>query len=93
MIYSTFLFLGISGGELVVVLLLVLLLFGAKRLPEMARTFGKGLRDIRHAADEVKHQITDGSDDESLQKFKEKVEKEKKEIEDITGSVSRKFDA
>lgn len=88
---TSFLFLGISGGELVVVLLLVLVLFGANRLPEMARSFGKGLREVRNAADQIKHEINDSSQDATLNKFKEKVEKEKKEIEDLTGSVRRKL--
>lgn len=88
---TSFLFLGISGGELVVVLLLVLVLFGANRLPEMARSFGKGLREVRNAADQIKHEISDSSEDDTLKKFKEKVDKEKKEIEDLTGSVRRKL--
>jgi sec-independent protein translocase protein TatA len=84
---------GISGGEIVVILLLVVMLFGANKIPELAKGFGKGMRDIRNAANDIKQEISATADeDETLSKFKEKVEKEKKEIEDITGSVKRNLD-
>lgn len=51
-------------GELVVILLVVTLLFGAKRLPELARSVGtsfnafkKGLKDITSETEEIKKQI------------------------------------
>jgi sec-independent protein translocase protein TatA len=49
-----FLFLNISGGEIVVVLLLVIMFFGANKLPEIARGLGKGIRQVRNATDEIK---------------------------------------
>lgn len=88
---SVFLFLNISGGELVLVVLLAIMLFGAQRIPEIARGLGKGIRDIRNATDDIKSEIYRSSEDDSLKKFKEKVEEEKQEIEQISGSVKRKL--
>lgn len=86
-----FLFLNISGGEIVVVLLLVIMFFGANKLPEIARGLGKGIRQVRNATDEIKQEISKTDENDSLRKFKEKIEAEKKELEDISGSVKRKI--
>lgn len=75
-----------------VVLLLVVMLFGAKKIPEIARGLGKGIRDVRNAADDIKREINSSSEDSTLKQFKEKVDKEKKEIEELTGSVKRNLD-
>src|SRR4030042_396311 len=47
----------ISGGELVVIALVFLLLFGSKKIPEMARGLGKGLREFKKEADDIKREI------------------------------------
>ena len=49
--------------ELLAVFALVLLLFGPKKLPEIARTIGKALRDLRHASDDFKDQVMRIQDD------------------------------
>ena len=41
---------GIGAGELLVILLIVLVLFGAKRLPELAKGLGSALREFRNAS-------------------------------------------
>ncbi len=46
-----------SGSELILVLVAVLLLFGGKRLPELARSWGRVVREIRRSYDELKRQI------------------------------------
>ena len=48
---------GIGSGELAVVMVIVLLIFGPKQLPEMARSMAKALRGIRRATDEIKEEI------------------------------------
>lgn len=88
---TVLLFFNISGGEIFIVLLLVVMLFGAKKIPEIARGLGKGIRQVRDAADDIKNEINRNDDDGDLQKFKAKIDKEKKEIEDIAGSVKRNF--
>lgn len=44
---------GIGWTELLVIFLVVLLLFGAKRIPEIARSLGKASREFRNARDEI----------------------------------------
>lgn len=48
---------GIGSGELAVVMIIVLLIFGPKQLPQMARSMAKALRGIRRATDEIKEEI------------------------------------
>ena len=47
----------ISGGELMVILLFVLLFFGSKGIPDMARTLGRTMRQMRDASNEVQREI------------------------------------
>lgn len=47
----------IGGPEVVVVILVVLLLFGAKRIPELAKGLGKGIREFKDASREIKKEI------------------------------------
>jgi sec-independent protein translocase protein TatA len=72
-----------------VVLLLVIMFFGANKIPEIARGLGKGIRQVRNATDELKQEINKTDEGDSLRKFKEKIEAEKKELEDLGGSVKR----
>ena len=44
-------------SEILVIMLLALLLFGPKRLPELARSLGKGLNELRRAAEDVKSEL------------------------------------
>lgn len=45
---------GLSGQELLVIVVLALVILGPKRLPEVAKTLGKGYRELRKAVDGVK---------------------------------------
>lgn len=47
--------------ELLLILLVVLLLFGAKKLPELARSLGKASKEFKSGADEVKREIEDAA--------------------------------
>ncbi|MBK8339129.1 MAG: twin-arginine translocase TatA/TatE family subunit [Flavobacteriales bacterium] len=51
----------ISGGELLVILLFVLLFFGAKGIPDIARTAGRTMRQLRDATDDVQREIRKGA--------------------------------
>ena len=48
----------ISGGEIVVILLIVVMLFGSKRLPEIAKAMGKGMQEFKKATNEIKKEIS-----------------------------------
>ena len=49
-----------SGPELFVIVLVVLLLFGAKKIPELARGLGRGIREFKDATKEIKNEIEEG---------------------------------
>ena len=49
--------------EMVVIFLIILLLFGAKKLPQLARGLGKSMGEFRKAKDEFEHEITKAEDE------------------------------
>ncbi|HYD22806.1 MAG TPA: twin-arginine translocase TatA/TatE family subunit [Flavipsychrobacter sp.] len=49
-----------SGGEWLWVILVVILLFGGKKIPELARGIGKGIREFNDAKDGIKNEIEAG---------------------------------
>jgi sec-independent protein translocase protein TatA len=48
---------GLGGQEILIILFVVLLLFGAKKIPELARGLGKGIREFKDASSEIKREI------------------------------------
>ncbi|MFO7846986.1 MAG: twin-arginine translocase TatA/TatE family subunit [Balneolaceae bacterium] len=55
---------GMPGGvEIIVIVLIILLLFGAKRIPELARGIGQGIQEFRKASDDIKKEIDKGSEE------------------------------
>ena len=56
-------FLFISGSEIFIIVLVVLVLFGAKKIPELAKGLGKGMREFKKATDDIKKEINDSSND------------------------------
>lgn len=51
------LFLGLQPAEIFFIVLILLLLFGAKKIPELARGLGRGIREFKDATREVKKNI------------------------------------
>ncbi|HKB90645.1 MAG TPA: twin-arginine translocase TatA/TatE family subunit [Opitutaceae bacterium] len=49
--------LNLGGGEIVLILCVVLLLFGAKRLPELAKGAGKAIKEFKKATSDVEEEI------------------------------------
>ena len=86
-------FLFISGPEIGFVIFIVVLLFGADKIPEFARGLGKGINNIKHATNEIKHEIKTSKDkikDSNLSvQVKSEIEKVKSEIDSVTDSVKR----
>ena len=55
---------GIFGGwEIVLILAVVLILFGAKKLPELAKGLGQGIKEFKKATNEVSNEINTAMDD------------------------------
>ncbi len=89
---TTFLF--ISGGEIAFILFIAIMVFGADKLPEMARGLGKGMRILKDATNDIKHEITNtakknGIDTSITSDVKKELDKVKDDIDNLTGSVKR----
>ena len=64
----TFAFIGnFGGGEIILIFLIVLLLFGAKKVPELFRSLGKGVNEFRKAKNEWEQDIHDVMNQEPLE--------------------------
>jgi sec-independent protein translocase protein TatA len=48
---------GLGGQELILILLIVLLLFGAQKLPELAKGLGKGIKEFKKAQSEIEEEF------------------------------------
>ncbi len=63
MLHHEIVFAGMPGGwEMVVIALVILLLFGAKKLPELAKGLGQGIREFKGAVDGAKDELKDAKD-------------------------------
>ena len=51
---------GLGGSEMILIILAILLLFGGKKIPELMRGIGQGIREFNDAKTNVKKQIEDG---------------------------------
>ena len=81
----------ISGAELVFVFFIILLVFGADKVPDIARTLGKGMRNVRNATQDIKDEIKKSSEKQGLDtnQIEQDIKEVKDEVEDIAGSVKR----
>lgn len=81
MIFSNFiLFLNLGGGEVILILFVILLMFGGKGIPSIAKTLGKGIREFKNATNDIQrdiHQSTGGL----TQQVNEQIQEIKKEID------------
>jgi TatA/E family protein of Tat protein translocase len=69
---------GLGPQEMIVILFLALLLFGPKRLPELARGIGKAMREFKKATTEIEKEVRVG-----MNEIETTVEDLKKPLEDI----------
>jgi Tat protein translocase TatB subunit len=62
--------LGIGGSEIVIIALLVLIIFGPSKLPQMARDLGRFVGEARRSIDEFKDELSAASDEEENKRKK-----------------------
>ncbi|WP_412984178.1 twin-arginine translocase TatA/TatE family subunit [Pontimicrobium sp. IMCC45349] len=91
---ATFLF--ISGAEIALILFIVVMVFGADKIPDIARGLGKGMRSLKDATNDIKHEInksaeSHGIDTEVTTGISDELKKVKDDLDNFTGSVKRKF--
>jgi sec-independent protein translocase protein TatA len=84
----------ISGAELVFVFFIVLLVFGADKIPTIARGLAKGMTQVRRATNEIKTEIqksasVDVSSTDVTKVFEDQVKDVKKDINELTDSIKR----
>lgn len=84
----------ISGAEIVFVLFIVLLVFGADKIPSIARTLAKGMTQVRQATNDIKSEIQKSVDVENPTKsitseFKKEVDEVKKDFTDLEDYIRR----
>lgn len=70
---------GIGGGELVFILFIVLMLFGSDKVPEIARTMGKAMAQLKNATNDIKSEIQKGAEANGF---------DTKSFTDITGNIN-----
>jgi len=86
----------ISGAEIAFILFIVLMVFGADKVPEIARGLGKGMRQIKDATNDIKSEITKSAEKQGLdiditKDVKKEIDKVKDDVDDITGPIKRQF--
>ncbi len=91
---STFLFIGAT--EIIFILFILVMVFGADKIPDIARGMGKGMRQLRDASNDIKGEITKnvdkhGVDTNVTKDISNEISKLKDDLEDFTGSVRRKM--
>jgi sec-independent protein translocase protein TatA len=91
---TTFLFIG--GPEIFVILLIVVMVFGADKIPEIARGLGKGIRQVKDATNDIKKEINDSAKDQGIdtdlaKNIKKKIDAVKSNVDDFTGPIKRNF--
>lgn len=84
----------ISGGEIVFILFIVVMVFGADKLPGIAKGLGKGMRQLRDATDDIKREIQksaekQGIDTDFTKDIKKELDEVKKNVDDVTGTIRR----
>jgi sec-independent protein translocase protein TatA len=86
---TTFLFIG--GPEIIIIGLIVVMLFGADKIPEIARGLGKGLRQLKDATNDIKKEINETADKQGVDlNIAKDVTKEINKVKDeITGPIKR----
>ena len=63
MLDSILLLFNLGTGEIIVIVLVILLLFGGKKIPELMKGVGKGVKSFKQGLNEVEDEIKKGSDD------------------------------
>ena len=86
MIAAIILFLNLGGGEVFLVVLVMIMLFGSDKLPDLIKGLGKGMREINDAKNQIQNEIQ-----KSTSGVREEFEKHTTEILKSTGSIKEEI--
>jgi|TARA_E500000331_G_scaffold271272_1_gene262936 sec-independent protein translocase protein TatA len=86
----------ISGAEIGFILFILVMVFGADKIPDIAKGLGKGMKAVKNASNDIKSEIQrsaekQGIDTDFTKDVRGEIDKVKEDIDDITGSVRRKL--
>ena len=79
-----------------VVMLIVVMVFGADKIPEIAKGLGKGMRQVKDATNDIKKEIKDSSEKNGIdvdvtKSINKEINSVKDNIDDLTGPIKRNF--
>lgn len=88
-------FLFISGAEIFFIMFIVVMVFGADKIPDIARGLGKGMRQLKDATEDIKQEIQKSADKQGIntdftKDIKKEIDKVKENVNEVTGSIKRK---
>ena len=81
----------ISGAEIGIIIFIAVLVMGTDKIPDFARSLGKGINEIKHATNEIKNEIKKSSSeiDDKSSDIKKEIDKVKDDIDNISSSIKR----
>ncbi len=92
-------FIFIGGSEMFFIIVLAVMIFGADKIPDIARNLAKGMRQVKDATNDIKREITasakdNGLDTDLVKELQDSVTTIKKEVtdnlDDLTGPIKRR---
>ncbi len=90
----------ISGTEIAFIVFILVMVFGADKIPEIARGLGKGMRIVKDATNDIKTEITKSAEKHGIDidiptsitsDIKKEIDQVKDDIDKVTGPIKRKF--
>ncbi|GGX21511.1 Sec-independent protein translocase subunit TatA/TatB [Aquimarina muelleri] len=88
----------ISGTEIAFIVFILVMVFGADKIPEIARGLGKGMRIIKDATNDIKTEITNSAEKHGIDTnlpssitsdIKKEIDQVKEDIDKVTGPIKR----
>lgn len=80
----------LSFGEIFVIFLVIMIFFGPKKIPQIARELGQGLRKMRGAVDDIKQEIMKETEDNPVSEIKNEIDKVKQEVANLMQEEDKK---
>lgn len=85
---STLLFLDISGGELLVIIIVVFLVFGPSKMPEIARQIGKAMNQMKKASNDISREFRNQTSE-----FRNEITSVQNQVKEEVNSVNREMNS
>ena len=84
----------IGGPEIFIIIIVVVMFFGADKIPDIARGLGKGIRQVKDATNDIKREINEsaksqGIDTDLAGDIRKEINEVKDNIDDMTGPIKR----